>query len=134
MIDGLPATATGIYFDVRHATVEGGQAGWRVAVQRAAPHLRMLAMKDFYWDRGRDGRWRVVDCPVGEGMVDWKTYLAEVRAAKFAGPISLHVEYETGGRTPVEKRDNMLEARQRDRTRLAAMIAASAAAPARADR
>jgi L-ribulose-5-phosphate 3-epimerase len=27
MIDGLPATATGVYFDVRHATVEGGDAG-----------------------------------------------------------------------------------------------------------
>ena len=134
MIDGLPATATGLYFDVRHATVEGGQAGWRVAVQRAAPHLRMLAMKDFYWDRGRDGRWRVVDCPLGEGMVDWKTYLAEVRAAKFAGPISLHVEYETGGRTPVEKRDNMLVAMQRDRARLATLIEASAAAPAREER
>ena len=115
-------------------TVEGGQAGWRVAVQRAAPHLRMLAMKDFYWDRGRDGRWRVVDCPLGEGMVDWKTYLAEVRAAKFAGPISLHVEYETGGRTPVEKRDNMLVAMQRDRARLATLIEASAAAPAREER
>jgi L-ribulose-5-phosphate 3-epimerase len=135
MIDGLPARATGLYFDVRHATVEGGQAGWRVAMQRAAPHLRMLAMKDFYWDRGPDGRWRVVDCPIGDGMVDWKVYLAEVRAARFAGPISLHVEYETGGRTPVEKRENMLVAMVRDRTRLAALIAAGAAgAPAPADR
>jgi L-ribulose-5-phosphate 3-epimerase len=104
-------------------------------MQRAAPHLRMLAVKDFYWERGRDGRWRVVDCPLGEGMVDWKKYLAEVRAARFAGPISLHVEYETGGRTPVEKREKMLVAMVRDRTRLAALIAEGAAgAPAPADR
>jgi L-ribulose-5-phosphate 3-epimerase len=122
MIEGLPATATGLYFDVRHATVEGGEAGWRVAVQMAAPHLRMLAMKDFYWEKARDGKWRVVDCPIGEGMVDWKTYGAELQAAKFSGPISLHVEYEPGGRTPVEKRDRMLEAMVRDRTRLVSLL------------
>lgn len=122
MIDGLPLTATGIYFDVRHATVEGGEAGWRVALQMAAPHLRMLAMKDFYWDKSRDGRWRVVDCPIGEGMVDWKTYRTELQSAGFSGPISLHVEYDPGGRTPVEKRDRMLEAMVRDRTRLVALL------------
>jgi sugar phosphate isomerase/epimerase len=122
MIDGLPATATGLYFDVRHATVEGGEAGWRVAVQLAAPHLRMLAMKDFYWEKARNGRWRVVDCPIGEGMVDWKTYRAELRSARFSGPISLHVEYDPGGSTPVEKRDRMLEAMVRDRTRLVSLL------------
>lgn len=122
MIEGLPATATGLYFDVRHATVEGGEAGWRVALQMAAPHLRMLAMKDFYWEKGRDGRWRVVDCPIGEGMVDWKTFGAELRSARFSGPMSLHVEYEPGGRTPVEKRERMLEAMVKDRTRLAALL------------
>ena len=74
MIEGQPADATGLYFDVRHATVEGGLGGWRAAVQMAAPHLRMLAIKDFYWEKGTNGRWRVVDCPVGDGMVDWKAF------------------------------------------------------------
>lgn len=123
MIEGQPATATGLYFDVRHATVEGGLGGWRAAVQMAAPHLRMLAMKDFYWDKGADGRWRVVDCPIGDGMVDWKAFAKELRAARFSGPMSLHVEYEPGGRTPVEKTERMLEAMVRDRTRLAALLA-----------
>lgn len=122
MIEGQPASATGLYFDVRHATVEGGEAGWRVATQMAAPHLRMLAAKDFYWDKGRDGRWRVVDCPIGEGMVDWKTFAAEIRKAGFTGPISLHVEYEPGGRTPAEKTEKMREAAARDRARLAALL------------
>lgn len=122
MIAGLPATATGLYFDVRHATVEGGEAGWRVATQMAAPHLRMLAAKDFYWDKGRDGRWRVVDCPIGDGMVDWKTFATELKRAGFTGPISLHVEYEPGGRTPVEKTERMREAAARDRARLAALL------------
>ena len=132
LIDGLPATATGLYFDVRHATVEGGDAGWRVATQMAAPHLRMLAAKDFYWDKGRDGRWRIVDCPIGDGMVDWKGFAAEIRRAQFSGPVSLHIEYEPGGRTPVEQRERMLEAAVRDRTRLAAVLREGAAGAGRA--
>ncbi len=82
MIEGQPPTATGLYFDVRHATVEGGLGGWRVAAQMAAPHLRMLAIKDFYWEKGANGRWRVVDCPVGDGMVDWKTFATELRRSE----------------------------------------------------
>ncbi len=122
LIEGLPATATGLYFDPRHATVEGGIAGWRIAVQMAAAHLRMIAIKDFYWEKGPDGRGRVIDCPVGEGMVDWKGFAAEMRKARFSGPISLHIEYEPGGRTPVEKRERMLEAAVRDRTRIVALL------------
>lgn len=132
MIDGLPPTATGVYFDVRHATVEGGDAGWRVATHMVAPHLRMLAAKDFYWDKGRDGRWRIVDCPIGEGMVNWPLFATELHRAKFSGPVSLHVEYEPGGRTPVEQRDRMLEAAVRDRTRLAAVLRDGAAGAGRA--
>jgi len=122
MIEGQPPTATGIYFDVRHATVEGGLGGWRVAAQMAAPHLRMLAIKDCYWEKGANGRWRVVDCPVGDGMVDWKAFATELRLAKFSGPMSLHVEYDPGGRTPVEKTERMLEAMVRDRTRLVSLL------------
>ena len=123
MVEGQPPAATGLYFDVRHATVEGGLGGWRAAIQMAAPHLRMLAIKDFYWEKGANGRWRVVDCPVGDGMVDWKAFGAELRAARFSGPMSLHVEYEPGGRTAVEKTEKMLEASVRDRTRLLALLA-----------
>jgi sugar phosphate isomerase/epimerase len=82
----------------------------------------MLAIKDFYWEKGANGRWRVVDCPVGDGMVDWKAFGAELRRAKFSGPMSLHVEYDPGGRTTVEKTERMLEAAVRDRTRLVALL------------
>jgi sugar phosphate isomerase/epimerase len=64
----------------------------------------------------------VIDCPIGEGMVDWKTFAVEMRKARFSGPISLHIEYEPGGRTPVEKREKMLEAAVRDRRRLVALL------------
>jgi sugar phosphate isomerase/epimerase len=127
MIEGQPADATGFYFDVRHATVEGGLGGWRAAVQMAAPHLRMLALKDFYWEKGANGRWRVVDCPIGDGMVDWKAFGDELRKARFSGPMSLHVEYDPGGRTAVEKTERMIAAAVRDRTRVLALLGGVAA-------
>lgn len=118
MVEPLPATAAAYYFDIRHAVVEGGDAGWRVATQMVAPRLRMLAAKDFYWDQRADGRWQIVDCPLGEGMVDWPAFFAEVARTRFDGPVSVHVEYDPGGRTAVEKRDRMMEAAGRDRARL----------------
>jgi len=125
MVEPLPAGAAGYYFDVRHATVEGGDAGWRVATQLVASRLHMLAVKDFYWDRHADGRARIVDCPIGEGMVNWPAFFAEIAQARFAGPVSVDVEYEPGGRTPVEKRDRMMEAAARDRARIEGWIAAA---------
>ena len=53
----------------------------------------MLAVKDCVWVKGADG-WRIENCPLGEGMVDW-TYVGDVlREAPFRGPISVHLEYE----------------------------------------
>jgi L-ribulose-5-phosphate 3-epimerase len=123
MVDPLPVESAAYYFDPRHATVEGGEAGWRVATQLVAPRMRMIAVKDFYWEKRADGRWRVENCPIGEGMVDWPGFFAEVVKARFRGPISMHVEYDPGGRTPVEQRERMMEAAARDRARIAAWIA-----------
>lgn len=126
MVEPLPREHAAYYFDIRHAVVEGGDAGWRVATQLVAPRLRMLAAKDFYWDRRADGRWQIVDCPLGEGMVNWPAFLAEVARTPFDGPISVHVEYDPGGRTPVEKQERMMEAAARDRERLAGWVRAAA--------
>lgn len=127
MLASLPPHATGLYFDVRHAAVEGGVAGWRVATQMAAPRLRMLGIKDCYWEKRADGRWRVVDCPLGDGMVDWPLFCEEIARTGFAGPMSLHLEYETGGRTRVEKTEAALEAAARDRARLERYVRDAAA-------
>lgn len=125
MVEPLDARAAGYYFDIRHAVVEGGDAGWRVATQMVAPRLRMLAAKDFYWDKRQNGRWQIVDCPLGDGMVDWPAFFSEIARTTFSGPISIHLEYETGGRTPVEKTERALEAFVRDKTRLESWIDAA---------
>ncbi|MCP5113862.1 MAG: sugar phosphate isomerase/epimerase [bacterium] len=82
----------GFYFDPCHATAEGGRFAWQSAFQIAAKRLKMIALKDFYWAK-RDGQWRMTMCPLGEGMVDWEKFFSMLAAARFTGPVSLHVEY-----------------------------------------
>ncbi len=76
-----------IAFDIRHATVEGGQA-WPLHFQVAKPHLGAIYVKDFTWKNGR----KPSNVPLGTGQVDPK-FFAQARKATFSGPLSLHVEY-----------------------------------------
>ncbi|HUG52148.1 MAG TPA: sugar phosphate isomerase/epimerase family protein [Vicinamibacteria bacterium] len=122
VIEGLDPRWVGYYFDVRHAVVEGGDAGWRAALERVAPRLKMVAIKDFFWDKGPRG-WRQRHCPLGEGMVDWKTFFAILARTSFRGPVSLHLEYEMTGTTAAAKQENTLAAAARDLARLRAGLA-----------
>lgn len=112
-IDQLPPNWAGYYFDVRHAVCEGGSAGWKVAFNLIAPRLKMIAIKDFYWEKANN-KWRQTNCPLGQGMVDWKLYFKMLRQANFQGPISLHLEYDIPGTTPAAIEENTLTAAQRD--------------------
>jgi L-ribulose-5-phosphate 3-epimerase len=121
-IDALDPRWVGYYFDVRHAVVEGGDGGWRAALNLVAPRLKMVAIKDFFWEKGPDG-WRQRNCPLGEGMVDWKPFFAALARAGFRGPVSLHLEYDIPGATPAARHDNTLAAAARDLARLKAGLA-----------
>ena len=83
----------GYYFDPCHATVEGGLYVWQIGMQIALKRLKMVALKDFYWEK-QNGRWRMKMCALGEGMVDWPKVFKMLAEAKFTGPLSLHVEYD----------------------------------------
>ena len=113
IIDRLDPRWVGYYFDVRHAVVEGGGSGWKIATNLVAPRLKMIAVKDFFWEKSAKG-WNVVNCPLGQGMVDWKQYFKILRQANFQGPVSLHLEYEISGATSAAKEENTILAAQRD--------------------
>ncbi len=112
-IDQLEPKWAGYYFDVRHAVCEGGSAGWKIAFNLIAPRVKMIAVKDFYWNKTSRG-WQQVNCPLGEGMVDWNAYFRLLRLAKFQGPISLHLEYDIPGESPAAIEQNTIVAAQRD--------------------
>ena len=114
MLRDLDPQWAGYYFDVCHAVAEGGVAGWKAALNLAAPRLKMVAIKDFYWEKTPGNGWRRHYCPLGEGMVDWKYYFQALAKAGFQGPLSLHLEYEIPGSTSAAVEDNTLSAAQRD--------------------
>ncbi len=113
VIEPLDPKWVGFYFDARHATAEGGVGGWKIATNLVLPRLKMIAVKDFYWEKTARG-WRDENCPLGQGMVDWKYFFRTVAPTGFQGPISLHIEYEVPGKTPAEHEANTLATAQRD--------------------
>jgi L-ribulose-5-phosphate 3-epimerase len=112
-IDKLDAQAIGYYFDPRHALMEGGGVVWKTATLLALPRMKMISVKDAFWEKTPKG-WVAQHCPMGEGMMDWPWFATTIASSTFAGPISLHVEYTIAGATPEELRRNMMTAAKRD--------------------
>ena len=108
-MDRLDPKWAGYYFDPRHAVAEGGGGAWKAATHLVAPRMKMMALKDFFWEKTAKG-WMIRDCPMGKGAVDWAWVSKTIREAKFQGPISLHFEYEIPGATPREQTKNTLAA------------------------
>jgi len=84
-------------YDVSHATIEGGLGGWLHSTKLAMPHMGGIALKDFKWSRGANGKWFVDWCPIGDGMVQTREFLKMAKAGGFAGPAQVHYEYHLGG-------------------------------------
>lgn len=86
VLEGIPVEQIGVAYDIRHATVEGGQS-WPISFRMIRPHIDTVYAKDFRWVSGRPQ-----NVPLGEGQVNPRIFdlLAE---SNFEGPISLHEEY-----------------------------------------
>lgn len=113
VIDTLDSKWVGFYFDARHAVAEGGVGGWKIATNLVMPRLKMAAAKDFRWEKTETG-WVARNCPLGEGMVDWKYFVNALAAGGFHGPISLHLEYDVAGQATAAREENIVAALQRD--------------------
>jgi sugar phosphate isomerase/epimerase len=85
----------GVQYDIRHAVVEGGLS-WKNGLRLIHPHIKILAIKDFVWSK-KNGAYVVENVPLGEGMVDFKSYFALLREYNISVPVSLHFEYPLGG-------------------------------------
>jgi sugar phosphate isomerase/epimerase len=96
--------AMAAYFDIGHATLEGGQC-WPLHAKLVEPMLGVVSVKEFVWkhvelrpnDRAPKEKndWRSEWCPLGDGMVRPEFFTSLMNSA-FTGPISQHFEYEVG--------------------------------------
>lgn len=86
----------GVQYDVRHATVEGGES-WPLGMKLLAPWIQTTDIKDFIWQKNEKGNWQIVNVPLGEGMVDFKTYFELYKPMNIEAPVSIHFEYDLGG-------------------------------------
>jgi sugar phosphate isomerase/epimerase len=85
----------GCQYDIRHAVVEGG-ASWELGLRQIKKYIKSIVIKDFKWGVV-DGKWKPVNTPLGEGMVDFKRYFSLLKKYNINVPISLHLEYDLGG-------------------------------------
>jgi L-ribulose-5-phosphate 3-epimerase len=85
----------GVQYDIRHAVVEGGLS-WQNGLRLIQPQIKTLTIKDFKWEM-KNGVWDVQNTPMGEGMVDFKTYFKLLKQYQINVPVSLHFEYPLGG-------------------------------------
>ena len=58
--------AVGVNYDIGHATIEGGFGGWINSFRITGPHLRGIAVKDFLWEKDKQG-WKADFKPLGRG-------------------------------------------------------------------
>jgi L-ribulose-5-phosphate 3-epimerase len=85
----------GLQYDIRHAVVEGGQS-WPNALRLIQPQIKTIAVKDFVWEK-KNGVWDTTNTPIGEGMVDFRTYFKLLKQYQVNVPVTLHLEYSLGG-------------------------------------
>lgn len=85
---------TGCQYDICHATAEGNRS-WPLGLKALNDHIRCIVVKDFKWGE-RDGKAKEIYVPVGEGVVDFKTYFGLLKELGIHGPITFHLEYPLG--------------------------------------
>jgi L-ribulose-5-phosphate 3-epimerase len=85
----------GCQYDIRHASVEGANS-WPIGLKFISRHVNTIDIKDFIWTNS-DGKWKVQNVPLGEGIVNFKKFFNYVEELKIAAPISIHYEYNLGG-------------------------------------
>ncbi len=94
-------------FDILHATAEGGLS-WPLEAALVREHRGAVYFKDFAW-KGKKHE----TCPLGEGQVD-RAFAEMLVKEKYAGPVSLHVEYLKGDPKDAETLKSFVAAQDRD--------------------
>lgn len=96
LLENTDKAGVGSQYDIRHATLEGGYY-WKTSLRLLRERIVSVVLKDFKWQK-IDGKWKAINTPIGEGMVDFAAFFQLLKQYKIHVPISLHYEY-LGGMT-----------------------------------
>jgi len=107
----------GSQYDILHATVEGANA-WPIGLKLIGPYIKSIDVKDFQWAK-KEGKWVAEIVPLGEGLVNYKSYLNSLKLYGVNVPVSMHFEYSLGGAehgatTLTIDRNDVIKAMQKD--------------------
>lgn len=95
MLEGVNPEFVGVRYDIRHATVEGGNS-WPVGLKYLANRINSFDVKDFIW-KEIDGKWQPYNVQIGDGMVDFERYFQIINEFNIKGDFTIHLEYPIGG-------------------------------------
>ena len=93
LIRDLEPKAIGIFFDIGHASIEGGYS-WPIEAKLMESRFSVISVKDFTWTK-TNGTWRAEWCPLGQGMIR-SDFFKSLRKTAFNGPITIQFEYDMG--------------------------------------
>jgi len=95
LIEKVDPKYFGVQYDIRHATVDSGYS-WTNGLELLHKQIKIIVLKDFKWGQV-NGKWKAVNVPIGEGMVDFNKYFKILKGLGLNPPVSLHLEYPLGG-------------------------------------
>jgi sugar phosphate isomerase/epimerase len=104
IIRGMDPHVVGYDFDAGYASAQGGGAGFATVLKLALPRLKMVTARDCYFAK-EGGGWKLAECPLGEGMVNWPQFFTALARTRFSGPISLQVGYAGKDSLPAIRKD-----------------------------
>jgi len=85
----------GAQYDIRHASVDSAYS-WENGLRLLHKQIKVIVLKDFKWGK-ENGKWKAINVPIGEGMVDFQKYFQLLKSYGLNPPVSLHLEYPLGG-------------------------------------
>lgn len=107
-LEATPRDAFGIQYDIMHGVIEGGK-NWEVDFRLIKDKINTIVIKDFKWSK-TNGKWDREYVPMGEGMVDFASYLSLLKKYKINVPVSMHFEYipdsaKINGKSSIERKE-----------------------------
>lgn len=122
LLKNLDPEFIGCQYDIRHAIVEGAYS-WPLGMDLLKRYIKTTAIKDFYWKKEKN-TWKIRNCSLGAGMVDFKKYFELYKKSGNTGPISMHFEYKHYDKSDplIAQRKNTVEVMKEDLNTLRTML------------